>query len=212
MEHRITEVQAVHESEDSWRCVVKGGDPDNRGAKAEIFEICQRDMFLCMAYQLALRHMNQWTWQDCCMESYLRLNDLCMQQATFYRTLAKWNIIYHKLENSPHPNAYVQCGKRPLPQLLERIPDAKDQIVAFGVKSLATLTIEGVLDLIVSTVFPRLAIQRKKGTCYCISHDKQQGAAAMTSSETVNENITVAPHNQEAINESFLLKLIDRSQ
>ena len=117
------------------------------------------------------------------------LNDLCMQQATFYRTLAKWNIIYHKLENSPHPNAYVQCGKRPLPQLLERIPDAKDQIVAFGVKSLATLTIEGVLDLIVSTVFPRLAIQRKKGTCYCISHDKQQGAAAMTSSETVNENI-----------------------
>jgi hypothetical protein len=135
-----------------------------------------------------------------------------MQQATFYRTLAKWNIIYHKLENSPHPNAYVQCGKRPLPQLLERIPDAKDQIVAFGVKSLATLTIEGVLDLIVSTVFPRLAIQRKKGTCYCISHDKQQGAAAMTSSETVNENITVAPHNQEAINESFLLKLIDRSQ
>jgi hypothetical protein len=212
VEHRITEVQAVHESEDSWRCVVKGGDPDNRGAKAEIFEICQRDMFLCMAYQLALRHMNQWTWQDCCMESYLRLNDLCMQQATFYRTLAKWNIIYHKLENSPHPNAYVQCGKRPLPQLLERIPDAKDQIVAFGVKSLATLTIEGVLDLIVSTVFPRLAIQRKKGTCYCISHDKQQGAAAMTSSETVNENITVAPHNQEAINESFLLKLIDRSQ
>ena len=158
MEHRITEVQAVHESEDSWRCVVKGGDPDNRGAKAEIFEICQRDMFLCMAYQLALRHMNQWTWQDCCMESYLRLNDLCMQQATFYRTLAKWNIIYHKLENSPHPNAYVQCGKRPLPQLLERIPDAKDQIVAFGVKSLATLTIEGVLDLIVSTPIPRLAI------------------------------------------------------
>jgi hypothetical protein len=82
-----------------------------------------------------------------------------MQQATFYRTIAKWNIIYRKLESFPHPNTYVkQCGKRPLPQLLEMFPDAKDQIVAFGVKSLATLTIEGVLDLIVSTPIPRLAI------------------------------------------------------
>jgi hypothetical protein len=27
MEHRINELQAVYESEDSWRCVAKGGDP-----------------------------------------------------------------------------------------------------------------------------------------------------------------------------------------
>jgi hypothetical protein len=65
-----------------------------------------------------------------------------MQQAIFYRTIAKWNIIYRKLECFPHPNAYLQCGKRPLPRLLEIFPDAKEQIVAFGVRKLATLTIE----------------------------------------------------------------------
>ena len=83
--------------------------------------------------------------------------------------------------------------------------DANDQIVAFGVKSLATLTIEGVLDLIVSTVISRLAIQWKKDNSYCIDQDEQQKAAlATTLSENVIENGTVAPDNQEVINESFL--------
>jgi hypothetical protein len=36
-------------------------------------------------------------------------------------------------------------------------PDAKDQIVSFGVKNLATLTIKGIHDFIVSVVIPRLA-------------------------------------------------------
>jgi hypothetical protein len=76
VERRITRLQAVYASEDSWRCVVKGGDPDNYCTKAEIFEIWQRSMFLCMAYQLAFRRMNHWTWQDCCREACSQLNDL----------------------------------------------------------------------------------------------------------------------------------------
>jgi hypothetical protein len=171
VERRITALQAVHESADSWRGVVKGGDPDNFCSKTEIFEIRQRATFLCLAYQLALQKMNQWTWQDCCKAACSRLNDLGLQQATFYRTIAEWNKIYRKLECFPHPNAYVQCGKRPLPPLLETFPDAKEQIVAFGVGNLTTLTIEGVHDFIVSTVIPRLVVvwrdDNHDGTKYC---------------------------------------------
>ena len=52
--------------------------------------------------------------------------------------------MFRRFECFLHPNLYVQCGKRPLPQLLEVYPDAKDQIVSFGIKNLATLTIESV--------------------------------------------------------------------
>ncbi len=53
---RITALQAVHESADSWRGVVKGDDADNFCSKAETFEIRQRATFLCLApYQLALQ-------------------------------------------------------------------------------------------------------------------------------------------------------------
>jgi hypothetical protein len=52
----LTALQAVHESADSWRGVVKGEDPDNFCSKADTFEIRQRATFLCLApYQLALQ-------------------------------------------------------------------------------------------------------------------------------------------------------------
>ena len=64
--------------------------------------------------------------------------------------------MFRKFECFPHPNPYVQSGKRPLPRMLEAFADAKDQIVSFGLKNLATLTIESFHDFMVSTVFPRL--------------------------------------------------------
>jgi hypothetical protein len=54
-ERRITALKAVNESADSWRGVVKGGDPDNFCSKTEIFEIRQQATFLYLAYQLALQ-------------------------------------------------------------------------------------------------------------------------------------------------------------
>jgi hypothetical protein len=66
--------------------------------------------------------------------------------------------VLSQFEGFPHPNPYVQCGKRPLPRLLEVFPDAKDQIVSFGIKNLATLTIErSVHNFLVTSVIPRLA-------------------------------------------------------
>jgi hypothetical protein len=69
LKRRISQLQSVHESEDSWRSVVKGGDADNFCTKSKIFEIRQRATFLCLSYQLAPANMNQWTWHNCCKEA-----------------------------------------------------------------------------------------------------------------------------------------------
>ncbi|KAI2492110.1 hypothetical protein MHU86_22446 [Fragilaria crotonensis] len=135
LERRILQLKAVHESENSWRCVVQGGDPDNYCTKTEIYEIRQRSLFLILAYQLALQHMNKWTWHECCRDACKTLNGLGLNQATFYKTVAQWNMGFRELECFPHPNLYVQCGKRPLPRLLEIYPDAKEQILSFGMKT-----------------------------------------------------------------------------
>jgi hypothetical protein len=83
-------------------------------------------------------------------------------------------------------------------------PDAKDQIVAFGLKNLATLTIESVLDLIVSTVIPRLALQWKKEEYTTSNNSEEQQGVAVAAAETLNEDRTLDPENQEMMNESFL--------
>jgi hypothetical protein len=157
LQRRVRLLQSVHASEDGWRNVVLGRDENSYCTKLEVFEIRQRSTFLCCAYQLALTNMNEQTWHDCCKMACKFLNSLGLGQATFFKTVANWNKVFRQFEGFPHPNPYVQCGKRPLPPLLEVFPDAKEQIVSFGIKNLGTLTIESVHDFIVTNVIPRLA-------------------------------------------------------
>jgi hypothetical protein len=63
------------------------------------------------------------------------LKSLDIKQATFFKIISNWNKVFRKFEYFPLPNPYVQCGKRPLPGLLELYPNAKDQIVSFGIKN-----------------------------------------------------------------------------
>ena len=111
--------------------------------------------------------------------------------------------MFRNLESFPHPNLYVQCGKRPLPRLLEIYPDAKDQIISFGVKNLATLTIEGIHDFIVSIVIPRLAsVWQEDQKAATISANHTSGRPATSTSvdgyiETPVDSIRQEEGNQE---------------
>jgi hypothetical protein len=156
LERRIKVLQSVHEDEQGWRNVVMGRDSDNYCTKLDIFEIRQRSIILCCAYKIALTNMNRMTWHECCKGACRMLNSLGIKQATYFKTVANWNKAFRKFECFPHPNPYVQCGKRPLPRLLEAYPDAKEQIVSYGLGNLAMLTIESLHDFILSKVFPRL--------------------------------------------------------
>jgi hypothetical protein len=93
----------------SWRNVVIRRDSDNFCTKAEIFEIRQRGTFLCRAYQFALSKMNKWTCYKCYQQACNELNALEMAQATWYKTIASWNMMYRQFEGFPHPSPYVQC-------------------------------------------------------------------------------------------------------
>jgi hypothetical protein len=109
--------------------------------------------------------MNRVTWHDCCKRSCHLLNSLGINQATIFKTVANWNKVFRKFECFPHPNPYVQCGKRVLPKLLELYPDAKEQIVSFSIKNLGTLTIESVHDFIITSILPRLTTTWQNKQC-----------------------------------------------
>ena len=162
VERRIEILKSANQSEDGWRNIIAGRDPKNFCSKTEIFEVRQRAIFLCSAYQLALDHMNDWTWHECCKQACTSLNNLGLTQATSYKTVANWNILFRSLENFPHPNPYVQCGKWPMPKLFEAFPSAKDDIASFAVRKLATLTIEEVHEFISTLLIPKLMIEWKK--------------------------------------------------
>jgi hypothetical protein len=142
---------------------------------------------LCLP--VGARKMNEWTWQDCCSGACQLLNSFGMKQASFYKTVSNWNIAFRKYKSFPHPNLSVQSGKQPLPRLLEVYPCAKEQIVSFGLKNLAHLSIEAVCQFILSTVVPRLAALWIKE-----SHDD---AAATTSSTPSSSNNSTTGANED---------------
>ena len=121
-----------------------------------------------------------------------------MTQATFFKTFAEWNAVFRNLESFPHPNLYVQCGKRPLPCLLEIYPDAKDQIISFGVENLAALTIEeGIHDFIVRIVIPRLACVWQEDQKAATSSAHTSSRPATSTIETPIDSIRQEEGNQE---------------
>lgn len=54
----VTRLQSVNASQDGWRNVVNGRDPDNFCSANDIFIIQQRSAILCWAYRVALERMN----------------------------------------------------------------------------------------------------------------------------------------------------------
>ena len=164
--------------------------------------------FLCQAYQLAVTNMNTWTWRRCCNEACRLLNSLGLNQALFYKTVTIWNHVFRKFECIPHPNPLVQCGKQPLPRLLEIFPDTKEQIVAFGVRNLATLIIEGLQNFIVSSIVPRLASQWQKDQEVAVE-DTTSGSVRPTSSTsltaTTTENDEDRPQTVAYNSQKFLI-------
>ena len=185
---RVELLQSVHARDDGWRNVIVGRDENDFCSKHEIFEIRQRSTFLCCAYQMALSNMNKSTWHNCCKRACMFLNSLGFSQATYFKTVANWNKVFRRFDGFPHPNPNVFCGRRPLPRLLEVFPDAKDQIVSFGVGNLATLTIESVHDFIVTKVIPRLEK----------TWQSERGSGATPSTNTKNSD------NVKPVDETFL--------
>jgi hypothetical protein len=149
--------------------------------------------------------MNDWLWHDCCKEACKLLNMFGMKQATFYKVIAKWNIlVFRKFKAFPHPNLYIQCVKRPLPRLLKVHLCAKEQIVAFSINHLSHLSIEAVYhQFIHSVIIPRLAALWKSESANEATSiaaatiaSSSPSTSTSTSTSTINPISNVANNNQ----------------
>ena len=84
--------------------------------------------------------------------------------------------------------------------------DAKDQIISFGVKNVATLTIEGIHDFIVSVVIPRLARVRKDDQTVLVTADGRASTAAAMQYQEEEEEEEEEEHNKEELLTASFLK------
>ncbi|KAI2495979.1 hypothetical protein MHU86_18546 [Fragilaria crotonensis] len=156
LEHNVIVLQSVSKTPSGWRNVVQGRDNENLCSEADIFVLQSRSIILCLAYRTAIRHMNSWTWKQCCTEACRQLNELGVVQATKPRSVQDWNVEFRKSKAFLHPDHIVRSGRRPIPLLFLKYPDAKDQMTAFGLGNLSILTVELVHVFCIEELFPKL--------------------------------------------------------
>ncbi|KAI2502439.1 hypothetical protein MHU86_12015 [Fragilaria crotonensis] len=156
LKHHINVLQSVSRTPNGWRNVVQGNDRENLCSESDIFVLQSRSIILCLAYQTAIRHMNSWTWKQCCSEACRQLNELGVVQATKPRSVQDWNVEFRKCKAFLHPDHIVRCGRRPIPLLFLKYPEAKDQMTAFGLGNLSILTVELVQVFCIEELFPKL--------------------------------------------------------
>ena len=185
----IMVLQAVSKSMNGWREVVEGRDADDLCSESDIFALKSRAMILCAAYRTAILHMNSWTWKQCCSEACRQLNDLGVAQATKPRSVQDWNIEFRKRRTFLHPDFIVRCGRRPLPLLLVKYPDAKDQLTAFGIGNLSILTVELMQAFCIDELFPKLLQQ-----WFCKNAEAYSNEDHVTASSLSTQEIFLKEH------------------
>ncbi|KAI2490938.1 hypothetical protein MHU86_23626 [Fragilaria crotonensis] len=174
LEGHVVALQSASKTLNGWRDVVQGRDAENVCSKSDIFVLKSRAIILCLAYRTAMRHMNSWTWKQCCREACRQLNELGVVQATKPRSVQDWNLEFRKCRTFLHPDHIVRCGKRPFPLLFMKYPDTKDQIAAFGLGNLSILTVELVRVFCIEELFPSIYQQ------WCNDHEGHQAASSLT--------------------------------
>jgi hypothetical protein len=154
LERRIEILGRATGSNEGWREIVKGHDPDNLCSDNDIFELRQRCMLLNQAYRIALEKMNDWTWEKCCVESCTLLNPVGITQATSGKVLMLWNRVLRTSDCFPHPNPVVASGKKPGPPILVKYPELKNDISRYCLSNLSTLSLELVHEHVTTKMIP----------------------------------------------------------
>ena len=84
-------------------------------------------MYLRKAYEIAIQHMNQKTWGECCTLAVAELKDVGIDYITQGRTIQNWNMEYRKTELFEIPNAKMNRE----PKLFSLFPEAKEELLEY---------------------------------------------------------------------------------
>ena len=126
----------------------------NLVSENSVFVIRQKAVFIAHALTLALKHMNMWTWQQCCKKAVEDLNAVGMLYATHPETIRKWHSEFRKRGNR-FRNPLQHLDNR-VPRLFQHFPDAKESFCQYADTNLDELSSELMLEYVHETLAPQL--------------------------------------------------------
>ena len=95
-------------------------------------------------------------WSIVIQEALRRLCDCGIKATMNEKTIRRWHQWFRKHESFPHPNPYVQMGKKVLPKLFESYPKVTKMIHQFASNNLHILSSESLALHVREVILPQL--------------------------------------------------------
>ena len=109
------------------------------------------------SYYFALNHMAiEKNWSAVIKKALQRLCECGIKATMNEKTIRRWHQWFRRNETFPHPNHYVQMGKKVMPKLFEAFPKAKNMIKKFASENLQVLSSDALALHVKDEVIPTL--------------------------------------------------------
>ena len=102
------------------------------------------------------------SWETIIEQTLDKLSNLGFSIPTNARTVMRWNRLFRKNNSFPHPNPYIQMGKKVKPTLFEVYPEAEEMIHQYASKNLDNLSLESLALHTRETTIPNLFDRYKR--------------------------------------------------
>jgi len=132
LQRRMQKLQHVNQYVHGYKTIIEGGDPRNECTESDKHNLKQRALILAMVYRRCIEEMgqgNQPSFESLIQQVLRLLNGTGVAQATYYRTVARWNASFRKQELWAHPRGPPGARNRSNPPLFEVYPEAKGLII-----------------------------------------------------------------------------------
>jgi hypothetical protein len=122
----------------------------------QALQLSHKCTYLRMAYTLALDKMptGNATWGACCREAVVQMKHMGLTTIVNERSIQNWNVHFKKAEVFPHPNLFVESGKKPTPLLFVHYPRYQKEIEQWCLENLEILSCERLANHIRATILP----------------------------------------------------------
>ena len=160
---RMQKLQHVNQCVHGYKTIIEGGDPRNECTESDKHNLKQRALILAMVYRRCIEEMGQGNQPsfETLIQQVLRLLDgTGVVQATYFRTVARWNVTFRKQELWAHPRGPPGARNRSNPPLFEVYPEAKGLIIQWCNSHIKELSCENLHDYILNVLVPDTLVQK----------------------------------------------------
>jgi len=169
LQDRVEVLKQANRSVNGWKSLIPDDGKEDMYSQHDILVVRHKAQYLVKSYLIAMKKMNQHSWNACCKMAGEELSDLGLTQFSGGKTFANWNVHFRIANKFPHPGRLTSSAEResnPQFRIFEYFPKAKEMFLEIANENKHQLTGKFMLEQFEETILPTLERDSRDKNCF----------------------------------------------